>query len=245
MTKRKDEILAAANRSVRVNLDAGTVKVLEAGCGSLSHIDFPMSKHITGIDISREQLERNEDIDVKILGDIQDPQYFQDDFDLIVCWDVLEHVDTPDTAVENFVNALADNGVLVIKVPNLLSSKGLITKLTPHWFHVFVYKYILGKRDAGEPGRAPFPTTLRSTIAPPRLKSSLRERGLEEIYSAEFDALPRNVLERPGLRFVYYLSADLLRLITFGRYGGRDNTDFVCIFKKAVDDAPRPSETVR
>jgi hypothetical protein len=50
----------------------GRIKLLEAGCGSASHLELKPAVDGVGIDISRAQLERNTMVQEKILGDIQD-----------------------------------------------------------------------------------------------------------------------------------------------------------------------------
>ena len=227
-----ESVMRSVTEAVINALPNRTIDILEAGCGSLSRFKFPMATFITGIDISSEQLEKNTDLDQKVLGDIQDPSHFSKSFDLVVCWDVLEHIDRPEEAMRNFVGALRSNGVVVIKVPNILSMKGWFTKVTPHWIHVFVYKRILGKPDAGMAGCAPFPTTMRPIIAPPEMRQYLAGVGLREVFTAQFDALPQAVRESVFLRTSYYFAAGLLKVFTLGKYGGRNNTDFVCVYSK-------------
>jgi 2-polyprenyl-3-methyl-5-hydroxy-6-metoxy-1,4-benzoquinol methylase len=208
------------------------VRVLEAGCGSLSHIQLPSESFIVGVDISQEQLSRNEVLDKAVLGNIEDSSLFDRQFDIIVCWDVLEHVDNPERALENFAKSLSDNGLLIVKVPNILSFKGLVTKYTPHSFHVLVYKYIFGKSDAGKPGRPPFPTTMRDVIAPTNMRDFCRELGLQMSYSSTFDALPRNVREKPVLNSLYSIASGITGLVTLQKVGGQHKTDFVGVFTR-------------
>ena len=51
--------------------DRSSLKVLEAGCGALTHIALPSEAYIVGIDISKDQLDRNENLKETIHGDIQ------------------------------------------------------------------------------------------------------------------------------------------------------------------------------
>lgn len=64
------------------------IAVLEAGCGSTSHIDLGDKCRLTGIDISENQLRRNAYLDERILGDIQSYHWTVSRFDTVVCWDV-------------------------------------------------------------------------------------------------------------------------------------------------------------
>ena len=118
-----------------------SVRVLEAGCGSASNVRFGARARLVGIDISRMQLERNTILQEKIIGDIQQYDFPPASFDLIVCWDVLEHLPQPELALRRFARAVKTNGLVILKLPNVLSVKGLVTKLLPHTFHVLAYRY--------------------------------------------------------------------------------------------------------
>jgi 2-polyprenyl-3-methyl-5-hydroxy-6-metoxy-1,4-benzoquinol methylase len=72
------------------------IRVLEAGCGSASHFNFGQNAYLVGIDISEEQLKSNSVLNEKILGDIQVYNLPVTNFDVIVCWYVLEHLPEPE-----------------------------------------------------------------------------------------------------------------------------------------------------
>ncbi|HVL96440.1 MAG TPA: class I SAM-dependent methyltransferase [Solirubrobacteraceae bacterium] len=166
-----------------------TLRVLEAGCGSLPRtLDIGPRAHLVGIDISREQLDRNDAIDEKILGDIQAHEFEPDSFDLVICWDVLEHLPRPELALDNFRRAVRPGGLVVLKLPNVLSAKGLVTKFTPHGFHVWVYRRIFGYPNAGKPGFTPFRTFLRWSIAPHRLVDFAGRNDMVVEYVATYEA---------------------------------------------------------
>ena len=137
------------------------VMVLEAGCGSCSHIEIKSKAYFIGIDISLEQLERNSNLNEKIHGDIQSYNLPKRTYDIIICWDVLEHLPNPDKALSNFSAAIKDEGIIILTMPNVLSFEGVVTKLTPHWFHIWVYRNIFHEKWAGTEGRGPFKAFLR------------------------------------------------------------------------------------
>lgn len=160
---------------------ATTYRVLDAGCGSGHEIiDIPRGAHVVGIDNSAQALSRNELVDEKIVGDLQSYPLPPASFDEVLCWDVLEHLPQPDRAFRNMAQSLKPGGRMTIGVPNVLAAKGLITKFTPHWFHVWVYRrYFPNNKNAGKPGYGPWPTFLRFSIAPRGLRKMAREEGLE------------------------------------------------------------------
>jgi SAM-dependent methyltransferase len=163
-------------------------RVLEAGCGSLPMALDLGDAHVVGIDVSEEQLRRNDAVDEKVLGDLQTHPFAPGEFDLVVCWDVLEHLPEPELALESFRRATADGGLIVLKLPNVLSVKGLVTKFTPHRFHVWVYRRLLHYPNAGREGFTPFRTFLRWSIAPHRLVAYARRHGLRVEYLATYEA---------------------------------------------------------
>lgn len=158
--------------------------VLEAGCGSGSNITIPADSHVVGIDISQVELDKNSVVHEKIVGDIQTYKLPADSYDFIVCWDVLEHLSTPELALENFAKAVRPGGLLLLAFPNVYSIKALVAKCTPHWFHVFIYKRIYGSKY-GSPGLITFPTYLRKSIAP----KSIRKYASDFDFDIEFERI--------------------------------------------------------
>jgi 2-polyprenyl-3-methyl-5-hydroxy-6-metoxy-1,4-benzoquinol methylase len=89
------------------------------------------------MDTRQEVLDKNDVVRERILVDVQSYPLRPRDFDLIICHDVLEHLSSPEKALANFARAIRDGGMIVLASPVVNSVKGIITKLTPHWFHVF------------------------------------------------------------------------------------------------------------
>jgi SAM-dependent methyltransferase len=195
------------------------LRVLDAGCGSRTHIDLPSDAIMTGLDISRESAVRNSAIKNVILGDVQTHVFPKDSFDAIVCWEVLEHVEHPMRALSLMFDAVAENGIVVLALPNAHSLKGLVTKFTPHGFHIWFLRRWLHEANAGKPGFAPFPTPLKWSLAPNALLSHCRKRGAEVVYFRAYVGARIAALRR---RFwigycVYVALAGLLNFVSFGR----------------------------
>lgn len=173
------------------------LRVLEAGCGSASHVRFGEGQVVVGIDISERQLERNELLSEKIVGDLQDYPLTAESFDIIVCWDVLEHLPRPECALRNMSRALRPGGGLVLALPDVESLKGRITKFTPYWFHVWTYRRVLGVMDAGKDGRGPFPTFLRSSLSVSGLRAFARSCNLRVSHMRRYESsMQAEVLRR-------------------------------------------------
>ncbi len=151
------------------------IKVLDAGCGSVSHVRFNCAAHTVGIDISKDQLEHNPIVQEKILGDLQTFSLPKEEFDVVVCWFVVEHLSRPENALLNMFRSLKPGGLLILTFPNLLSFKGIVTKCTPFWFHLLFYR--LMKYTS-----RPFPTYLRLAILPSRVKRLAENHGLSAVF---------------------------------------------------------------
>lgn len=146
-------------------------KILDAGCGSASYFQFKANSKLVGIDISREELDRNKTLSEKILGDIQTYDLSGRNFDAIICSFVFEHLEHPEQTLMNFVRGLSDKGIIVIVAPNIFSFGGLVTRFTPFWFHKLVRRALSYKNPA-------FPTCYRFSMAPWRVKQFAVRLGL-------------------------------------------------------------------
>ena len=139
------------------------LQILEAGCGKRWPFKLEGIQHtLTGIDIDKDALEIRKnsvaDLHETIEGDLYSVELEADSYDVIYCSFVLEHIKKADLVIENFVKWAKPNGIIIIKIPDPFSVQGYITRISPHWFHVFYYRFILGKKNTGKPGYGPYPT---------------------------------------------------------------------------------------
>jgi len=197
------------------------IQILEAGCGSNCRLKFNHNSRKTGIDNSLKQLERNNIMDHKILGDIQSYNLEPLSYDAVICWNVLEHLEKPVSALDRMINSLKHNGLLVLRLPNVLSLKGLVTKFSPYWFHILYYKYVCKKKNAGVDDAGPFKTFLKYSIAPNSLKRYATKKKLNVVFYQYFDVgnNPNQFNKsRLGLvlRKVYNLFRTFFRIISLG-----------------------------
>ena len=98
------------------------------------YFNFAPAIKTVGIDISREQLDRNKVIQERILGDIQTYPLPRDEFVVVVCWDVIEHLAKPTDALVNMFNATKPAGFVILGFPNLASLKGSSRRQRPFGF---------------------------------------------------------------------------------------------------------------
>ena len=215
------------------NSNNQNLTALEAGCGSASRITIPNTFHITGIDISQSQLDRNKTLNTKILGNLESYEFENESFNLIVCWDVLEHLQLPDKVLHSFKNAIRTNGIIILAFPNVLSLKGLLTKFTPYRFHIWVYKHIFGKKNAGVDGRSPFKTYLKYSLSKNSINRFTIEEDLKINFFREYDATVESLKNKNKfLFFIYFLVAYTLKIISIGKLGGINNSDFIFVLQR-------------
>ena len=164
------------------------VRIYEAGGGSISVLPLEQfdSYTISVVDIDEEQLRNNTYADEKILGNIETYSFPPDSFDLIMCHNVIEHLEATDQAIQKFYAALAPGGLVFVSAPNPESLFGMITKHTPHWFHVWVYRVIFRHRDAGLPGKHPFRTIFHPVVYPAEFQRYCAQTGFEIVYFKKF-----------------------------------------------------------
>jgi SAM-dependent methyltransferase len=100
--------------------------VLDAGCGTgygITALAHAGARRLVGVDISKEAVERasesNADLDVEIRRDDIEALPFADrEFDVVVCFEVIEHVEEPEAVLDELARVLAHDGILCISTPN-------------------------------------------------------------------------------------------------------------------------------
>ena len=237
-------IFERVNREVQAYVDqlcaaCESPRVLEAGSGSRSHLELPPTATLVGMDIDQAELNRHPSLDDSILGDIQTYPLDPESFDLIVCWDVREHVSDPMAAMENFARAIRPRGILVIASPVVHSLKGIVTKFTPLWFHAWVFQYLVhGGKHNQDWQSGPFRTFLRSSMSPQSLKrfAQARELQVEHLHIYQAPIQQRLRARHFAIDLAFRIGAPLLKLASFGRINP-DVTDFVMVLKKPRAEA--------
>ena len=190
----------------------GRIKVLEAGCGSSTHIRFKPEVYAVGIDISKEQLEKNTIVQEKILGDIEQYPLPHDEFDVAICWMVLEHLPNPQNAMRNMFSSVKPQGLVILGFPNLLSIKGIVTKVTPFWFHTLFYRVMKYEFR-------PFPTYLRVAITPTNVARFAEQNGFSVVFSKFVEGgVAKRVRNRFRVMDFAFTAADrVTSVLSFGK----------------------------
>lgn len=115
--------------------------VLDAGCGTgygSRLLAAGGAREVVGVDIAQAVLESvapSMPDSVRLqAGDLRKLDLDDDMFELIVCFEVIEHVDDPSTVLDELVRVLAPGGLLLISSPN----RGVYQPGNPHHLHEFV-----------------------------------------------------------------------------------------------------------
>lgn len=115
-------------------------RVLDAGCGTgygSRMLADAGAAHVVGVDVSDDAValaagqlgDRGE----TVRGDVSSLPFEDDAFDVVVCFEVIEHVEDRESALDEFARVLRPEGTLVISSPNRL----VYPPGNPH--HVYEY----------------------------------------------------------------------------------------------------------
>jgi len=210
--------------------------LLDSGCGFSCYLSFDEHCHVTGIDISPTQLEKNERLDERILADLEEVDLDGRQFDVVVCWDVLEHLRRPRRALERLFAAVAPGGLCVVASPDPASWKAAVARRTPHTFHRWLYQRFFG--FAGE-AEGPFIVHLRPDGGPETVLQVANDRGFEclhvGVYESEMQQHLRSRL-RLGDGRLWDLIVALLRVISLNRLDPL-STDYMVVLRRPASDA--------
>lgn len=115
-------------------------RVLDAGCGAAYGSRLLAeggAREVVGVDIAASVLELvAADMPAAVElrpGDLRRLDFENDTFDVVVCFEVIEHFEDPFPVLDELVRVLASDGVLLISSPN----RGVYQVGNPHHFHEF------------------------------------------------------------------------------------------------------------
>lgn len=111
-----------------------------AGAGIIECMNFRgLARSTTGIDLD-ERVAENPFLDRGIIGDVTCTPFDDSSFDVIICDNVMEHIEKPEAFLTEVSRLLKPGGVFLGKTPNKWHYMPLIAVNTPLWFHKFYNK---------------------------------------------------------------------------------------------------------
>jgi SAM-dependent methyltransferase len=228
------------DESVRLRLSPWVgrdIRVLEAGCGFRSPVEFGDHAYVVGLDIDKTAVRRNDKLDEALVGDLQTYPLPAEAFDLIFCRFVLEHLQDPERALENMRRALKPGGWLTLMFPNRWSLKGVVARLTPQVVHDFGYRVVFGKGWA---------TTHKTYFHPAVSVGGIRHFAeREKLRIVAFDAHPGDLdwlirKHSPFLGGLWLVAERVVQVLTLGRSSPKSR-EFIAILADARPERLGPS----
>jgi SAM-dependent methyltransferase len=134
------------------------IAILDVGAGRSPTIGperRPVGCTYVGLDISAAELDQAEPgaYEEKIVQDVSKPSSLGRPFDVVISWQVLEHVRPLDRAFENLRLALRPGGTLLAQLSGSYAAFSLAARIVPHPVRVWAMARFLG-----HPQELKFPT---------------------------------------------------------------------------------------
>jgi SAM-dependent methyltransferase len=229
------ESLLNVHAVLGANLPPTRLAIYEAGGGSTSFLPLEVLRraHVTVVDIDEDQIRNNDYAQETILGDVQSHRFDPGSFDLVICYNVIEHLPDVEAALLRFCESLKQGGLILIGAPNPKSLSGVVTKYSPHWFHVWFYRHVRGDKKAGQPGQAPFPTFFHPLVTLSRLEAFAEAHGLQMIYRKEYESprYPEMRARKPAFAALIDAAASVMNFLLPGKFDVRHG-DYHVILRK-------------
>jgi SAM-dependent methyltransferase len=211
------------------------IEILEAGCGQRWLLQLGEKKfRLVGIDLDKDAMEIRRairgDLDEAIHADLRTVSLGDRKFDVIYSAFVLEHIVGAEQVLERMVDWLKPGGIIVIEIPDPATVKGWVTKVTPHWFHIFYYRFVLNKSTAGLPGYGPYRTIYDPVVSRGGIYQFCSRLGLsvEHEYAFRTDG-PSNSVKR----LVIDVITASVRMLSFGVLVN-DHADLLIVLRKPI-----------
>jgi SAM-dependent methyltransferase len=226
------------NRIISQASHRESLNILEAGCGRRWPYNLEGIKYtLTGVDVDKEALEARKnivsDLHEAIEGDLCTVDLGVEVYDVIYCSYVLEHVEKADVVIKNFVKWIKPDGIIIILIPDPNSVQGFVTRITPHWFHVFYHRFFLGKKNAGKPGFGPYATYYHPVVSRSGMRDFCNdENNRIEILEEYADGFIKP--GRSGAKTILRILKRAINIISLGKLSDK-HTNLLFVIRKKND----------
>lgn len=134
------------------------VAIVDVGAGrspTIPRAYRPAGCRYVGLDVSESELRAAapDAYDRTIAHDITRPLPLEEQFDVVLSWQVLEHVRPIDQALDNLRHVLRPGGTIVAQVSGAFAAFALLARVVPHRARVWAMARFLG-----HPEEIKFPT---------------------------------------------------------------------------------------
>lgn len=218
---------AEAERFVNSILPGGVVlKVLDIKAAT-QRFEIRDPIYVVGVDVVQAERGVRHDADEHRVMDLERVDLETDEYDVVLCINVLEHARQPLALFDDVRQALKSDGRLVIVLPNVASVKGVVTRLFPWAVTRWFYARVL--RADHHPARAVHSSSLR----PSSLLAYARSAGWTVDFFRTYEGpVQRSARERwrvVGWRWRAIVA--LTRLATLGLLSAEE-TGIIAVFTK-------------
>lgn len=196
------------------------LRVLDVGCGN-GPLTFPIAAlgcAVTGVDVNAASIEHNRAVSrfpnarfETVPGANFD---LGETFDLIICSEVLEHLETPQPLADSIARHLAPGGVLMVTVPNGYGPREVLGRI-----EIFL------RRSAGL-GRVIDPVRRAFGMLDHATKCAVHTSNPEQDHVQKFTIRQmRGIFARAGLSVVETVNSVFIFGVVFGRSPAVDRFD--------------------
>jgi SAM-dependent methyltransferase len=127
------------------------VAILDVGAGrhpTIARENRAPACRYVGLDIDAEEIEAAgpDAYDESVVGDVTHPLNREGEFDIVLSWQVLEHVSPLADALENLRHSLRPGGSLLAQLTGSNAAFAVLGRLLPHRAKLWVATRVLGHR---------------------------------------------------------------------------------------------------
>jgi SAM-dependent methyltransferase len=222
-----DPEYAAAERFVDSILPRdGLLKVLDIKAGE-QRFEIRPPIYVVGVDVVQAERGQRPDADEHRVMDLERVELETEEYDVVLCVNVLEHAREPLALFHPVWSALKTGGTFVVVLPNVASVKSFVAHFTPWAVRRWFYAHVL--RGGGAPARAVHSFALR----PASLLAQARSPGWKVEYFRTYEGpVQKIVRHRFGVvGWRWRILVALTRVLTFGLLTAED-TGIIAVFTK-------------
>jgi SAM-dependent methyltransferase len=204
------------------------LKVLDINAGE-QRFEIRSPTYVVGMDVLQAERGRRPDADEHRILDLEDVELEREEYDVVLCVNVLEHARNPLALFSAVRDALKTGGIFVAVLPNVVSLKSLVTRFTPWSAHRWFYARVLGV----SPDSHPAPSVHSLSLRPSYLLAHARSSGWQVEYFRAYEGpMQQSVRRRFGIvGRPWHAVVVLTRMLTLGCLTAED-TGIVAVFTK-------------
>jgi SAM-dependent methyltransferase len=204
------------------------LKVLDIKAGE-QRFEIRRPIYVVGVDVLQAERGRRPDADEHRVMDLEDVELEHEEYDVVLCVNVLEHAREPLALFSAVRDALKTGGIFVAVLPNVVSLKSFLARLTPWSAHRWFYSHVLRAPSESHPA----PSVHSLSLRPSSLLAHACSSGWKVEYFRAYEGpVQKSVRHRFGLRGrPWHAVVMLTRILTLGFLTAED-TGIVAVFTK-------------